>query len=218
MNVLAFYLQHTWSTFTVQLIKLIRPITQWFWPQEYFLWENKAKLICARINTQTASISKRPPPRYDRGVTSLLLTLRDRIRSFTQADRQTDRHTHTHTDVHLIGLFFHCHLETLQHLGHIASRIFGCIPEGCVFLLLCVVNVSIVKITELTLWYMNLMNNGQMDRGNENPTQHLPLMIEENHENTSARLVGTGIWTRDLPNASLVRYHGATSLGIFNPL
>ena len=27
------------------------------------------------------------------------------------------------------------------------------------------------------------------------------------------RLVGTGIRTRDLPNASLVRYHGATSLG-----
>ena len=57
------------------------------------------------------------------------------------------------------------------------------------------------------------MNNGQMDRGNENPTQHLPLMIEENHEKTSVKLVGTGIWTRDLPNASLMRYHGATSLG-----
>ena len=38
-------------------------------------------------------------------------------------------------------------------------------------------------------------------------------MIEENHEKTSVRLVGTGIWTRDLPNAGLVRYHGATSLG-----
>ena len=38
-------------------------------------------------------------------------------------------------------------------------------------------------------------------------------MIEENHEKTSVRLVGTGIWTRDIPNASLVRYHGATSLG-----
>ena len=41
-------------------------------------------------------------------------------------------------------------------------------------------------------------------------------MIEENHEKTLVRLVGTGIWTRDLPNASLVRYHGATSLGNFN--
>ena len=38
-------------------------------------------------------------------------------------------------------------------------------------------------------------------------------MIEENHEKTSVRLVVTGIWTQDLPNASLVRYHGATSLG-----
>ena len=33
------------------------------------------------------------------------------------------------------------------------------------------------------------------------------------HEKTSVGLVGTGIRTRDLPNASLVRYHGATSLG-----
>ena len=40
------------------------------------------------------------------------------------------------------------------------------------------------------------------------------LMIEENHEKTRVRLVGTGIWTMNLPNASLVRYHGATSLGI----
>ena len=38
-------------------------------------------------------------------------------------------------------------------------------------------------------------------------------MIEENDEKTSVRLVGTGIWTRDPPNSSLVRYHGATSLG-----
>ena len=38
-------------------------------------------------------------------------------------------------------------------------------------------------------------------------------MIEENREKTSVRLVGTGIWTQDLPNASLVRYQGATSLG-----
>ena len=38
-------------------------------------------------------------------------------------------------------------------------------------------------------------------------------MTEENHEKTSVRLVGTGVRTRDLPNASLVRYHGATSLG-----
>ena len=57
------------------------------------------------------------------------------------------------------------------------------------------------------------MNNGQMDRGNENPTQHLPWW-QENHEKTPVRLVSTGIRTRDLPNASLVRYHGATSLSL----
>ena len=40
-------------------------------------------------------------------------------------------------------------------------------------------------------------------------------MNEENQEETSVRLVGTGIWIRDLPNASLVRYHGASSLGSY---
>ena len=39
-------------------------------------------------------------------------------------------------------------------------------------------------------------------------------MTEENHEKTPVRLVGNGIRTRDLPNASLVRYRGATSLGL----
>ena len=77
----------------------------------------------------------------------------------------------------------------------------------------CVVNVSIVKFTELILWYMTLMNNGQMDRGNENPTQHLPWWLRKTTKKTSIRLVGTGIWTRVLPNASLLRYHGTTSLG-----
>ena len=41
--------------------------------------------------------------------------------------------------------FIHCYLETLQHLGHIASRVFGCILEGCVFLLLCVVNAQLLS-------------------------------------------------------------------------
>ena len=41
-------------------------------------------------------------------------------------------------------------------------------------------------------------------------------MIEKNHEKTSFRLVGTGIGTWDLPNASLLRYHEATSLGVFS--
>ena len=57
------------------------------------------------------------------------------------------------------------------------------------------------------------MNNGQMDRGNENPTQRLPWWLRKTTKKTSVRLVDTGIWTRDFPNASLVRYHGATSLG-----
>ena len=57
------------------------------------------------------------------------------------------------------------------------------------------------------------MNNGQMDRGNENPTQHLPWWLRKTTKKTSVRLVGTGIRTLDLPNSSLVRYHGATSLG-----
>ena len=38
----------------------------------------------------------------------------------------------------------------------------------------------------------------------------------ENHAKTWVRLVSTGIRTRDLPNASLVRYHRATLLGHFN--
>ena len=38
-------------------------------------------------------------------------------------------------------------------------------------------------------------------------------MTEENHKKTLLRLVGHGIWTRNLPNARLVRYLGAISLG-----
>ena len=56
------------------------------------------------------------------------------------------------------------------------------------------------------------MNNGQMDRGNEKSNPAFALMAEENHEIATVRLVGTRIRTRDLPNASLLRYHGATSL------
>ena len=57
------------------------------------------------------------------------------------------------------------------------------------------------------------MNNGEMDRGNETPTQ-VCLVEWGKPRKPPVRLVGTGIRTRDLPNASLVRYHGATSLGI----
>ena len=80
--------------------------------------------------------------------------------------------------------FIHCYLLTLHHFGHIESRIFGCIPEGCVFLLLCS-HASFVKFTDLILWYMNLMNNGQIDHGNENPTQHLPWWLRITIKNLS---------------------------------
>ena len=59
------------------------------------------------------------------------------------------------------------------------------------------------------------MNNGQMDRGDENPTQAFALMIEENHEKNPSQ-VGQH---RDLNQGPpLVRYHGATSLCYFNLL
>ena len=56
-----------------------------------------------------------------------------RAKNFTDQDKNT-----------LLDFFY---LFTLQHLGHIASRVFGCVPEGSVFLLLCV-NVSFVKFTD----------------------------------------------------------------------
>ena len=65
----------------------------------------------------------------------------------------------------------------------------------------------------LFLWYMNLMNNGEMDRGNENPPQHLPWWLRKTTKKAPSGWSAPGFWTRDLPNASLVRYHGATSLG-----
>ena len=43
--------------------------------------------------------------------------------------------------------------------------------------------------------------------------QHSICLDDWGKPRKNPRLVGTGIRTRDLPNASLVRYHGATSLG-----
>ena len=45
---------------------------------------------------------------------------------------------------------------------------------------------------------------------------HLSYGWGKTPEKTSVRLAGHGIWTRDLPKASLVRYHEATSLGFIN--
>ena len=58
----------------------------------------------------------------------------------------------------------------------------GVLPEGCVFLLLCNY-VSLISLQIQFLWYMNLMNNGQMDRSNENPTQHLPWWLRKTTKN-----------------------------------
>ena len=56
------------------------------------------------------------------------------------------------------------------------------------------------------------MNNGQMDCGKENPSLHLPWWLRKTTKNPSQ--VGRHRdLNPDLPNASLVRYHGATSLG-----
>ena len=110
--------------------------------------------------------------------------------------------------------FIHCYLETLQHLGQIASRVFGCVPEGCVFLLLCS-QCSIVMFAQLILWYMNLMKMVKWIV----VMRIQPSICLDNlgkPRKNSVKLVGTGIWTRDLPNASFVHYHGATSLGILD--
>ena len=57
------------------------------------------------------------------------------------------------------------------------------------------------------------MNNGKMDRGNENPTQHLPWWLRETKKETIVRLVGIAIWTRDLTKTSPACYHCSTSFG-----
>ena len=66
--------------------------------------------------------------------------------------------------------FIHCYLETLQHLGHIASRVFVYCRRLCIYMLCN--HRFFVMFIDFNL--MNMMNNGQMDRDNENPTQHLP--------------------------------------------
>ena len=43
-----------------------------------------------------------------------------------------------------------------------------------------------------------------MDRGNVNPTQHLPWWLRETTKRTPISLVSTGIWTRNSPNTSPV--------------
>ena len=85
-----------------------------------------------------------------------------------------------------------------------------------------------------SIYYRNYRGKQNVERGqsNSNPEGKMeelhtcPMFRKEWQElsqvaifrlrkplKTSTRLVGHGIWTRDLPNASLLRYHGATSLG-----
>ena len=71
--------------------------------------------------------------------------------------------------------FFNCYLETLQHLGHIATRVFRCVPEGCVFLLLC----SKCFICYIHWFNFMIYEFDEMDRGNENPTLHLSWSLRK---------------------------------------
>ena len=75
-------------------------------------------------------------------------------------------------------------------------------------------DVSFVKFTDFNfLWYMNLMNNAQTDRGNENPTQHLPWWLRKTTKKPSQvgrhRDLNQGppeCESRALPRSHLVRY------------
>ena len=61
----------------------------------------------------------------------------------------------------------------ISHLGSLGMY------QKAVYFYCCVVNVSLLSSLILILWYMNLMINGKMDRGNENPTQHLPWWLRK---------------------------------------
>ena len=58
------------------------------------------------------------------------------------------------------------------------------------------------------------MNDGQMDRGNENPTQHLLWWLRKTTKKPQSGWSAPG-FEPGTPNASLVRYHRATSLSYF---
>ena len=75
--------------------------------------------------------------------------------------------------------FFHCYLETLQHLW--SYRVYDlcvCTRRLCISIVVLSM-FHLLSSLILILWYMNLMHNGQMERGNENPTQHLPWWLRK---------------------------------------
>ena len=83
-------------------------------------------------------------------------------------------------------------------------------------------NPSFASAASQALHLIHLASRPLICSGIWGPIQHLSLKITNSLANSfwlrkplkpSIRLAGHGIWTRDLPNASLVRYHGATSLG-----
>ena len=61
---------------------------------------------------------------------------------------------------------------------------------------------------------MNLTNKGQMDRGNENSTQHLPWWLRKTTNKPQSCWSAPGFE----PGTSRMRYHGATSLGYYSCL
>ena len=89
--------------------------------------------------------------------------------------------------------FIHCYLETLQHLGHIASRgLWVCTRRLCISI---VVWFMFHLLSSLILFYdiwIYVQYNGQMDRGNENPTQHLPWCLRKSTKRPQSRLPAQG--------------------------
>ena len=57
------------------------------------------------------------------------------------------------------------------------------------------------------------MNNGQMDHGNENPTQHLPWWLRKTTKKPQSGWSAPGFEPGTSRTRVSLRYHGATSLG-----
>ena len=81
-------------------------------------------------------------------------------------------------------------LEMLKSLVISSLRIFGCITRRlCIFLCN---YVSLLSVQIQFLWFMNLMNNGQMVRSNENAIQYLPWWLREAMKKSQSGWFGPG--------------------------